>query len=139
MRRHPLRPPIERCGPADLNVQVKRESKQDCADVPTDDRLLRRRREASSTSDRPLNIRMINLADPDLNFLVRQNERILTEIASLRDDMTVLTAMVMRLDGSVIRLEGSHTALLQEMHAVHTQIARMNDRVRKLEAEGTAT
>jgi len=86
-----------------------------------------------------LNIRVINLADPDLNFLVRQNERILTEIASLRDDVTVLTAMVMRLDGSVIRLDGSHTALLQEMHAVHTQIARMNDRVRKLEAEGTAT
>ena len=76
---------------------------------------------------------MINLADPDLNFLVRQNERILTEIASLRDDMTVLTAMVMRLDGSVIRLDGSHTALLQEMRATHTQIARMSDRVRKLE------
>jgi hypothetical protein len=86
-----------------------------------------------------LNIRVIELADPDLNFLARQIERLVTEVASLRDDMTVLTAMVMRLDGSVIRLDGSHTALLQEMHAVHTQIARMNDRVRKLGAEGTAT
>jgi phage shock protein A len=75
---------------------------------------------------------VINLADPDLNFLARQNERILTEIASLRDDMTVLTAMITRLDGS-------HVALLQETRATHTQIARMNDRVRKLEAEGTAT
>jgi hypothetical protein len=47
------------------------------------------------------------VADPDLNFLARQNERILTEIANLRDDMAVLTAMVLRLDGS-------HAALLQE-------------------------
>jgi hypothetical protein len=72
---------------------------------------------------------VIKLADPDLNFLARQNERILTEVASLRDDMAVLTAMVLRLDGS-------HTALLQETRATHAQIARMNDRVRKLETEG---
>ena len=69
------------------------------------------------------------MTDPDLNFFARQNERILTEIASLRDNMTVLTAMVMRVDGS-------HAALLQETRATHVQIARMNDRVRKLEAEG---
>jgi hypothetical protein len=54
----------------------------------------------------------MKLADPDLNFLARQNERILTEIASLRDDMAVLTAMLMRLNGS-------HTALLQETRATH--------------------
>jgi chromosome segregation ATPase len=68
------------------------------------------------------------MADADLNFLARQNERILTEIGSLRDDMTVLTAMVMRLDGS-------HSALLQETRATHAQISRMNDRIRKLEDE----
>jgi len=72
------------------------------------------------------------LADPDLNFLARQNERILTEITSLRDDMAVLTPMVMRLDGS-------HTALLQEARATHAQITRMNDRIRKLEAGGEVT
>jgi hypothetical protein len=98
--------------------------------VPTDISLLRRPSEGGSPAW--LNIRVLDLADPDLNFLARQNERILTEIASLRDDMTVLTAMVMRLDGS-------HTALLQETRATHAQITRMNDRVRKLEAEGTAT
>jgi hypothetical protein len=70
------------------------------------------------------------LVDADLNFLARQNERILSEIASLRDDMTVLTAIVTRLDGS-------QGALLQEMRATHAQIARMNDRVRKLEAQDT--
>jgi hypothetical protein len=66
------------------------------------------------------------LTDPDLNFVVRKIDHLITEVASLRDDMGVLTAMVLRLDGS-------HTALLQEMRATHTQFARMNDRVRKLE------
>jgi len=79
-----------------------------------------------------INIQMIKLADPDLNFIARQNERILTEITSLRDDMAVLTAMVMRLDGS-------HAALLQETRATHAQIARMNDRIRKLDAEREVT
>jgi chromosome segregation ATPase len=72
------------------------------------------------------------LADPDLNFLAHQIERLLTEMASLRDDMAVLTAMVMRLDGS-------HAALLQETRATHAQITRMNDRIRKLEAGGEVT
>ena len=66
--------------------------------------------------------------EPDLSFLVRQNERIRAEVASLGDDMAVLTAMVMRLDGS-------QTALLQEARATHAQVARMNDRIRKPEAE----
>jgi hypothetical protein len=72
---------------------------------------------------------VIELAGPDLNFIARQNERMLAEVASLRDDMAVLTAMLMRLDGS-------HGALLQEMRATHAQITRMNDRIRKLEVEG---
>jgi hypothetical protein len=41
----------------------------------------------------------------------------------------VLTAIVLRLDGTL-------TALLQETRATHTQIARMNDRVLKLEGAG---
>ena len=55
---------------------------------------------------------VIKLADPDLNFIARQNERMLAEIASLPDDMAVLTAMLMRLDGS-------HAALLQEVQRTH--------------------
>lgn len=66
----------------------------------------------------------------DLNFLARQNERLITEVSSLRDDMGVLTAIVMRLDSS-------QAALLIELRATHGQIARMNDRVRKLEDSGT--
>lgn len=68
----------------------------------------------------------MGMTDADINFLARQSERIMSEIASLRDDAAVLTSIVLRLDGSM-------TAVLQEMRATHTQIARMNDRIRKLE------
>jgi hypothetical protein len=50
----------------------------------------------------------------------------MTDVASIRDDMAVLPAIVLRLDGSV-------AALLQETRATHSQIARMNDRIRKLD------
>ena len=66
------------------------------------------------------------MAEPDFNFLARQDERILTEIGSLRDDMGVLTAIVTRLDGS-------QAAMLQELRAHNAQIARLADRIRKLE------
>lgn len=61
----------------------------------------------------------------DLNFLARQLQRLTTDVASLRDDMQVLTSIVLRQDGTL-------TALLQETRA--TQIQRMNERIRALEA-----
>jgi predicted nucleic acid-binding Zn-ribbon protein len=66
------------------------------------------------------------MTDIDLNFLARQLERLAIEVSSLRDLINVLNAIVMRLDGS-------QSALLQELHAVRNQISRMNDRIRKLE------
>jgi hypothetical protein len=57
------------------------------------------------------------MVEPDMGFIARQIERLTTDVASLRDDMGVLTAIVLRLDGSM-------TALLQEMRATHGQIAR---------------
>jgi predicted nucleic acid-binding Zn-ribbon protein len=63
---------------------------------------------------------------PDLHFLQAAAQRQQTDTASLRDDIRVLSAIAMRLDGS-------HSVLLDELRATHTQIARMNDRVRKLE------
>ena len=127
MRRHSLGQASKQRGPADLNAQGLRNSKQDCADAPTDDKVTPSS-ERSGFGFRPvrLNIRVINLADPDLNFLARQNERILTEIASLRDDMTVLTAMVMRLDGTV-------GLVLTELRAMHSQHNRLANRVRRVE------
>lgn len=66
------------------------------------------------------------MADINLDFLARQMERVLTEIGSLRDDMSVLTALSLRLDATM-------TGVQQELRATHKQIQRMNDRVRKLE------
>lgn len=65
---------------------------------------------------------------PDINpeFLAHQMERVLTEIGSLRDDMSVLTALALRLDATM-------TGVQQELRATHARIQRMNDRVRKLE------
>ena len=63
----------------------------------------------------------------DSNFLARQLQRLTVDVASLRDDMHVLTSIVLRQDGTL-------TALLQETRATHTQIQRINERVRKLES-----
>jgi hypothetical protein len=63
-----------------------------------------------------------------LEFLARQQDRILAEVSSLRDDVTVLTAIVQRLDNS-------HTRLLSEIRATHSQVARQGERLRRLEGE----
>lgn len=62
----------------------------------------------------------------DLNFLAEQNRRIIADMGSLRDDLNVLTSIVLRLDGTV-------TGLLAETRATHTQIQRLAERVRRLE------
>jgi hypothetical protein len=63
----------------------------------------------------------------DLSFLARQLRRLTTDVTGLRDDMQVLTSIVLRQDGTL-------TALLQETRATHGQIQRMNERLRKLES-----
>ena len=65
---------------------------------------------------------------PDLHFLQEAAQRQQRDTVSLRDDIGVLTAIAMRLDGS-------HSRLLDELRATHAQISRMNDRVRRLEDE----
>lgn len=62
----------------------------------------------------------------NLEFLARQMDRVLTEAGRLRDDMSVLTALALRLDATM-------SGVQQELRATHTQIQRMNDRIRKLE------
>lgn len=62
-----------------------------------------------------------------LECLARQQDRMLTELASLRDDVNVLTAIVQRLDNS-------HTQLLAEIRATHIQVSRHGDRLRRLES-----
>ena len=55
------------------------------------------------------------MADPepvDLDFLADRLRYLIAEVASLRDGMSVLTAMVLRQDGTM-------NALLQEIRATH--------------------
>jgi len=66
------------------------------------------------------------MADIDLQFLARQMERLITDVAPLADETRVLSAIVMRLDSG-------QGAMLAEMRAIRDQVGRMNDRVRKLE------
>lgn len=66
------------------------------------------------------------MTDIDLQFLARQNERMLAEMTSFRDDMRVLSAMTIRVDHTL-------SLLLDEVRAIHGQIGHMGDRVRKLE------
>lgn len=82
------------------------------------------------------------MADDKINleFLAHQNERVLTEVGSMRDDMRVMSAIIGRMDAQLGRMDVrvSHTdeimaALLTELRAMHAQSSRMNDRVRKLE------
>jgi hypothetical protein len=63
-----------------------------------------------------------------LEFLARQQQRMLDEMGAMRDDMQVLTAMVMRLDGTV-------GLVLTELRAMHSQHNRLANRVRSLEEE----
>jgi hypothetical protein len=62
----------------------------------------------------------------DLAYIGRSLQRLTVEVASLRDDMHVLTAIVQRLDNS-------HSRLLDEVRATHSQIARLANRVPELE------
>jgi hypothetical protein len=63
-----------------------------------------------------------------LEFIGRQLHAVLAEVASFRDDMRVLTEIVMR-------LESSHHRLAEQVSAMVRQHQRFNDRLRSLEDE----
>lgn len=65
---------------------------------------------------------------PDQTLLASQQRQILTELGSMRDDMAVLTAIAMRRDGTL-------TAVLGELRAMHSQHSRLVNRVRDLETQ----
>jgi hypothetical protein len=53
-------------------------------------------------------------------------ERTVTEMASFRNELRVQGAMLRRLDVG-------QSLVLEEMRAIRDQVARMNDRIRKVE------
>jgi hypothetical protein len=65
----------------------------------------------------------------DLGFIGQALQRLTTEVASLRDDTHVLTAIVQRLDNSQGRM-------LEELRGMYPQHSRLNERVRQLEGAG---
>lgn len=67
------------------------------------------------------------VAEIDLGLIVRQQQTLLAEMTTLRDDMAVLIAVVQRLDGTV-------SGLVNEIRATHSQQSRMDRRLRELEA-----
>jgi hypothetical protein len=66
------------------------------------------------------------MVDVDLSFITSRLDRLLIDVAAMRDDIAVLAAMVTRQDATI-------NALVQEMRITHQQIARIVDRVRRLE------
>jgi hypothetical protein len=64
----------------------------------------------------------------DLAYIGRALQRLTAEVASLRDDMHVLTAIVQRLDNSQGRM-------LEELRAMYRQQSRFSERLRHLEEQ----
>ena len=64
----------------------------------------------------------------DLAYIGRALQLLTTEVAGLRDDMHVLTAIVQRLDNSQGRM-------LEELRAMHSQTFALEQRVRQLEEQ----
>ncbi len=62
----------------------------------------------------------------DLGYIGQALQRLTSEVASLRDDTHVLTAIVQRLDNSQGRM-------LEELRGMHRQYSRLSERVRQLE------
>jgi hypothetical protein len=62
-----------------------------------------------------------------LEFLGRQQAKLLDEVGEFRDQLTVLTAIC-------IRVEGAVTALTVEVRAMHSRHERLARRVGALEA-----
>lgn len=66
------------------------------------------------------------VAEVDLAFIARQLERLVNDVAGLKDDMTVVMA---RLD----RLDATTHSLVTEVRAMHSRHGRVAKRVERLE------
>ena len=62
----------------------------------------------------------------DLGLIARQQQQLMTEIRSMKDDLAVMMAMITRMDGTL-------SGLVNEMRATHAQQARFSNRLKTLE------
>lgn len=70
-----------------------------------------------------------------LDFLARQIRGLRDDVLSLKDDMAVLTAMVIRHDQEFSRLGAKLDDMFNQMRAMVRQHQRFSERVRALEEE----
>jgi hypothetical protein len=70
-----------------------------------------------------------------LDFLAHQIRGMRDDILSLREDMGVLTAIVLRLERDAARREARDDDMLSQMRAMVRQHQRFSERLRALEEE----
>jgi hypothetical protein len=69
----------------------------------------------------------------DLAYIGRALQRLTTEVASLRDDMRVLTTIVLRHEETLIRILDQITAMVAQNARVVDRLRAFEDRVGALE------
>ena len=68
-----------------------------------------------------------------LEFLAAQQRRMIDDMALMRDDIKVLTAIALRHETTLLRLDETLHGMLEQMRAMVAQNARVVDRVRGLD------
>jgi hypothetical protein len=69
----------------------------------------------------------------DLAYIGRALQRLTSEVASLRDDMRVLTAIVLRHEETLIRILEQLTAMVAQNARIVDRLGAVEDRVSSLE------
>ena len=72
----------------------------------------------------------------DLAYIGRALQRLTSDVGILREDMSVLTTIVLRHDREFERLNTKLDDMLQQLRAMVKQHKRTAERVRKLEERG---
>jgi hypothetical protein len=70
-----------------------------------------------------------------LEFVARQLERVLVEQAATRDDLRVLTSLVLRRETMISHLEDTTRGTLEQVRAMVAQHQRFDARLRRLEEQ----
>jgi hypothetical protein len=73
------------------------------------------------------------VAKVDLEFLARQIERVINDVAGLKDDMMVVLARLDRIDATTHSL----VTEVRAMHSRHDRLSRRVDRVEEREHQGS--
>ena len=83
--------------------------------------------------DRPLGGSAGEGESVDLAYVGRALQRLTADVASMRDEMKVQTAIILRHETMLIRLDETLNGMLQQITAMVSQNARIVDRVRVVE------